>query len=55
MIFITGGNFQQLDASLPVYYPERFVNNTNVIAGFIQYRLGKFAGGEMMQQVLEHT
>ena len=40
LIFITGGNFQFLDASLPVYYPERFVNTTNVVVAFIQYRLG---------------
>jgi carboxylesterase type B len=42
MIFITGGNFQQFDAPLPVYYPECFVNNTNIIVGFIQYLLGEF-------------
>ncbi|CAF1685741.1 unnamed protein product [Rotaria magnacalcarata] len=40
MIFITGGNFQFLDASAPIYESERFVNTTNVIVVFIQYRLG---------------
>lgn len=41
MIFITGGNFQFLDASAPIYESERFVNTTNTILVFIQYRLGK--------------
>lgn len=40
MIFITGGNFQFLDASAPIYESERFVNTTNVVLVFIQYRLG---------------
>ncbi|CAF1093936.1 unnamed protein product [Adineta ricciae] len=40
MIFITGGNFQFLDASAPIYESERFVNTTNTILVFIQYRLG---------------
>ncbi|CAF5199309.1 unnamed protein product, partial [Rotaria magnacalcarata] len=40
MIFITGGTFQFLGASLPIYEAERFVNTTNVICVFIQYRLG---------------
>lgn len=41
MIFITGGNFQFLDGSLPVYYSERFVNTTNIVCVFIQYQLGE--------------
>jgi carboxylesterase type B len=41
MIFITGGNFQFLDASAPIYESERFVNTTNTVLVFIQYRLGK--------------
>jgi carboxylesterase type B len=41
MIFITGGNFQFLDASAPIYESERFVNTTNIVLVFIQYRLGK--------------
>lgn len=41
MIFITGGNFQFLDASLPVYQSERFVNTTGIVCVFIQYRLGE--------------
>ncbi|CAF1080494.1 unnamed protein product [Rotaria sordida] len=40
MIFITGGNFQFLDASAPIYESERFVNTTGVVLVFIQYRLG---------------
>ena len=40
MIFITGGNFQFLDASAPIYESERFVNTTNTVLVFIQYRLG---------------
>ncbi|CAF1450255.1 unnamed protein product [Rotaria sp. Silwood1] len=40
MIFITGGNFQFLDASAPIYESERFVNTTNIVLVFIQYRLG---------------
>ncbi|CAF3437313.1 unnamed protein product [Rotaria socialis] len=40
MIFITGGTFQFLGASLPIYEAERFVNTSNVICVFIQYRLG---------------
>lgn len=40
MIFIPGGNFQFLDASIPVYESEHFVNTTNVIVALIQYRLG---------------
>lgn len=40
MIYIAGGNFQFLDASIPVYEAERFVNQTNVICVLIQYRLG---------------
>ena len=40
MIYIAGGNFQYLDASIPVYEAERFVNQTNVICVLIQYRLG---------------
>ena len=41
MIFIPGGNFQFLDASIPVYESEHLVNTTNVIVALIQYRLGK--------------
>jgi len=41
MIFITGGNFQFLDASAPIYESERFVNTTNTVVVLIQYRLGK--------------
>jgi hypothetical protein len=41
MIFITGGNFQFLDASAPIYESERFVNTTNIVVVLIQYRLGK--------------
>jgi carboxylesterase type B len=41
MIFITGGNFQFLDASAPIYEAERFVNTTNTVLVFIQYRLGR--------------
>ncbi|CAF1317591.1 unnamed protein product [Rotaria sp. Silwood1] len=40
MIFIPGGNFQYLDASVPVYESERIVNTTNVVIALIQYRLG---------------
>ncbi|CAF1175879.1 unnamed protein product [Adineta steineri] len=40
MIFIPGGEFQYLDASLPSYNSEHLVNTTNVIVVFIQYRLG---------------
>ncbi|CAF0914111.1 unnamed protein product [Didymodactylos carnosus] len=40
MIFITGGNFQFLSASILIYESERFANSTNVITVFIQYRLG---------------
>ena len=42
MIFISGGDFQFLSASLALYEAERFVNNTNVICASIQYRLGKY-------------
>ncbi len=42
MIFIPGGEYQFLDASLPVYNSERYVNTTNVIIVFVQYRIGKF-------------
>jgi carboxylesterase type B len=42
MIFIPGGNFQFLDASLPVYEAERLVNTTQIIVALIQYRLGKY-------------
>lgn len=41
MLFIPGGNFQYLDASIPVYESERIVNTTNVVMALIQYRLGK--------------
>jgi carboxylesterase type B len=41
MIFIPGGNFQYLDASIPVYESEHLVNTTNVIVALIQFRLGK--------------
>lgn len=41
MLYIAGGNFQYLDASIPVYDSQRFVNQTNVICVLIQYRLGK--------------
>ncbi|CAF3588773.1 unnamed protein product [Rotaria sp. Silwood1] len=41
MIFIPGGNFQYLDASVPVYESERIVNTTNVVIALIQYRLGE--------------
>jgi carboxylesterase type B len=40
MIFIPGGNFQFLDASLPVYKAERLVNTTQIIVALIHYRLG---------------
>ncbi|CAF1126239.1 unnamed protein product [Rotaria sordida] len=40
MIFIPGGNFQFLDASLVIYEADRFVNTTNVVCVFVQYRLG---------------
>ncbi|CAF4280551.1 unnamed protein product, partial [Adineta steineri] len=40
MIFIPGGNFQYLDASIPVYESEHIVNTTNVIIALIQFRLG---------------
>ncbi|CAF0874795.1 unnamed protein product [Adineta ricciae] len=40
MIFIPGGNFQYLDASIPVYESEHLVNSTNVIIALIQFRLG---------------
>ncbi|CAF2515172.1 unnamed protein product [Rotaria sp. Silwood2] len=40
MLYIAGGNFQFLDASIPVYEPQHFVNQTNVICVLIQYRLG---------------
>ncbi|CAF0973312.1 unnamed protein product [Rotaria sordida] len=40
MLYIAGGNFQYLDASIPVYEPQHFVNQTNVICVLIQYRLG---------------
>ncbi|CAF1482893.1 unnamed protein product [Adineta steineri] len=40
MIFIPGGNFQYLDASIPVYESEHIVNSTNVIIALIQFRLG---------------
>jgi carboxylesterase type B len=42
MIFIPGGDYQYLGASLPVYNSERLVNTTNVIVAFVQYRLGEF-------------
>ncbi len=41
MIYITGGNFQFLDASAPIYEAERLVNTTNIVLVLIQYRLGK--------------
>ena len=41
MIFIPGGSFQFLDASIPPYNAQRMVNTTNVICVFVQYRLGK--------------
>ena len=41
MIFIPGGNFQFLDASIPVYESEHLVNTTNVIIALIQFRLGE--------------
>jgi carboxylesterase type B len=41
MIFVPGGNFQYLDASIPVYESEHLVNTTNVIIALIQYRLGQ--------------
>ncbi len=41
MIFIPDGNFQLLDASLPVYEAERLVNTIQIIVALIQYRLGK--------------
>lgn len=40
MLYIAGGNFQYLDASIPMYEPTHFVNQTNVICVLIQYRLG---------------
>ena len=42
MIFIPGGNFQYLDASIPVYEAEHLVNTTGVVVALIQYRLGKY-------------
>lgn len=42
MIFIPGGNFQYLDASIPVYESEHLVNTTQVIVALIQFRLGKY-------------
>ena len=42
MIYISGGNFQYLDASAPIYEAERFVNTTNTVLAFIQYRLGQY-------------
>jgi carboxylesterase type B len=42
MVFIPGGDFQYLSASLPLYEAERFVNNTNTICVSIQYRLGEY-------------
>lgn len=41
MLYIAGGNFQYLGASIPVYEPQHFVNQTNVICVLVQYRLGK--------------
>lgn len=41
MIFIPGGNFQYLDASIPVYESEHLVNTTQVIVALIQFRLGE--------------
>lgn len=41
MVFIPGGNFQFLDASIPVYESEHLVNTTNVIIALIQFRLGE--------------
>lgn len=40
MIFIPGGEFEVLDASLPSYNSERLVNTTDVVVAFVQYRLG---------------
>jgi carboxylesterase type B len=44
MIFITGGNFQFLDASAAMYESERLVNTTDIVVVLIQYRLGKKNG-----------
>jgi len=41
MLFLPGGAFQILDGSISTYNSERYVNTTNVIAVFAQYRLGK--------------
>jgi carboxylesterase type B len=41
MIFISGGDFQWLSASIALYEAERFVNNTNIVCVSIQYRLGE--------------
>ena len=41
MLYIPGGDFQFLGASLSPYNAERFVNNTNIICVLIQYRLGQ--------------
>jgi carboxylesterase type B len=41
MIFIHGGGFQFGYASDPNNEAEHFVNTTNVIVVFVQYRLGK--------------
>ncbi len=41
MIYIPGGAFEVLDASIPPYNAQRMVNTTNIICVFVQYRLGK--------------
>lgn len=45
MLYIAGGNFQYLDASIPVYDAQRLVNQTDVICVLIQYRLGSYNFG----------
>ena len=47
MIFIPGGNFQYSSASIAVYNADRFVNTTNVVCVFVQYRLGESSVSSM--------
>lgn len=41
MIFLPGGNFQYSSASILVYNADRFVNTSDVVCVFVQYRLGE--------------
>ena len=43
MLFIPGGDFQYLGASIPPYNCQRFVNTTNIVCVIIQYRLGTYS------------